>query len=140
MTLQNSVTKIYEAIMRKLFPNRFRPTTRTFRFYKQHDGKWFVDMPEWKQDKQHLQMVEGADDFLESIRPSGSNQVYLQVSLSSQSFEDSIRIIKMDDDPFGDGADYWYSTPTGPKTMWLCNVTDWYYGYMPEEIFVKQVV
>jgi len=138
MNIKNSVTNFFTQMLRRLFPNSFRPSNRTFRFYKQHDGKWFIDMPEWKQDRQHLQMVEGADDFLESIRPSNSNQVYLQVSLSS--FHNALCISKIEDDPFGDGADYWYPTPTGPKMMWLCNVTDWYYGHMPEEIFVKQVV
>lgn len=138
MTLKKQLFKTYQQILKKLFPNYITPSERVFRFYKQHDGTWYVDLPEWKLPRRHLRMVDGADDFLESFRPANANQVYLKVSLKE--FQDALSIQKLEDDPYGDGATYWYDTPQGPETMWLCHVTDWYYGYMPDRFFVKQLV
>ena len=45
---------------------------RTFRFYKDEIG-WFVDLPEWTGEKWELQMVAGADLFLEMIN-SGDDE------------------------------------------------------------------
>jgi hypothetical protein len=39
----------------------------SFRFYKDPDGRWYVDLPEYQGSKQDLEMVSGADAFLEIL-------------------------------------------------------------------------
>ena len=41
--------------------------TRKFKFYKEEDNRWFVDLPEWEGDKEDLEMVMGADILLEIL-------------------------------------------------------------------------
>ncbi len=60
---------------------------RTFRFYKDEIG-WFVDLPEWTGEKWELQMVAGADLFLEMIN-SGDDEYQVYLTLSDEPFENS---------------------------------------------------
>ena len=44
---------------------------RTFRFNKEEDNRWFVDLPEWEGEKDELEMVLGADMLLDIISKDG---------------------------------------------------------------------
>jgi hypothetical protein len=58
--------------------------TRRFKFYKEEDGKWFVDLPEWEGDKDDLEMVMGADILLEIL---SNNSDYCYVTFSDEPFD-----------------------------------------------------
>ena len=45
---------------------------RLFRFYRDDIG-WFVDLPEWEGERWELQMVMGADSFLD-VLSQGENE------------------------------------------------------------------
>ena len=57
---------------------------RTFKFYKETTNRWYVDLPEWEGVKEELEMVSGADTFLE-ILSQGEETVH--VVLSTVPFE-----------------------------------------------------
>ena len=40
---------------------------REFKFYKDPEHRWYVDLPEWEGEKDNLEMVLGADSFLEIL-------------------------------------------------------------------------
>ena len=40
---------------------------RTFKFYKEEDNRWFLDLPEWEEEKDELGMVLGAYILLEIL-------------------------------------------------------------------------
>ena len=40
---------------------------RNYKFYKEETGRWYVDLPEWEGEKAELEMVLGADTFLEIL-------------------------------------------------------------------------
>jgi|SaaInl74LU_5_DNA_1037368.scaffolds.fasta_scaffold02129_16 hypothetical protein len=137
--MQTKIKNIYKRIKSfiiSLLPSHLGKTTREFRFYKEHNGRWYVDLPEWKGGKWNLEMVEGADDLLESLRSWDRNDVTLHVSL--EHFDEAEILIKTKEDPFGDGADYEHAD-TGEE-LWLCGVTSWYYGTMPERIFYRKTL
>jgi len=59
---------------------------RTFKFYKTEVGRWYVDLPEWEGSVDELEMVAGADLFLELLS-QGEETVFL--TLSTVPFEGS---------------------------------------------------
>jgi len=109
----------------------------TLRFYKSKDDYWYVDMPEWHGSLDALEMVQGADDMLEDLSNHTGRDVYLQISTSE--FDDSERLIKIQDDVVGGGAFYGYPSTYKPKIIWLCSVSDWYFGYHPDNIYFKSI-
>ncbi len=113
---------------------------RTFKFEKEEDNNWYVVLPEWEGNKEALQMVAGADVMLD-ILGKGNSTVKLKISL--EEFDDSsvldrIRILEGE----GCGADYVLHEWEGKYLnleMWLCAVTEWIFGFMPERIYFKKV-
>ena len=78
-----------------------------------------------------------ADELLDVLSGGLGDDVYLQISITA--FEDCERLIKIQDDTVAGGAYYGYSTVVGPKLVWLCSVSDWYFGYHPDEIYFKSI-
>jgi hypothetical protein len=141
--MKKQIRKIYKrikSVILSLFPSLMGETSREFRFYKESSGRWFVDLPEWKAAKWHLEMVEGADYVLDSFKSEHRNDVTLYVSL--EHFDGAEVLEKSFDDPQGDGADYryWDTNTKAMMTVWLCGVTEWYYGYMPDKIYFRKVL
>ncbi len=104
--------------------------TRKFRFYKEHDSRWFVDLPEWEGDKDDLEMVMGADILLDIL---SSNSDYCYVTLSDEAF-DGAKILTYDHNENSPGYynnDAWH----GPSTIWLCHVTEFVFGRYPDKIY-----
>jgi hypothetical protein len=113
----------------------------SYRFYRDEIG-WFVDLPEWEGTKSDLQMVMGADTFLD-ILSQGENEVY--VTLSTEPFEycgvlDYIFLGRLEGPELGEGA--WYSLREYMGLdfnlkMWLCDVTKFVFGDFPKQIYFK---
>jgi hypothetical protein len=112
---------------------------KSFKFYKEF-GLWYVDLPEWEGERAELQMVAGADDFLE-ILAQGEESVY--VTLSTEPFNGAYKITllhlgKLETWEMGTGAWYMldcYRGITYNLEMWLCDVTVHVFGYFPKEIY-----
>jgi hypothetical protein len=107
------------------------------RFYKSQDEYWYVDMPEWEGSIDALEMVRGADDMLDEISNYTGRDVHLRIATSA--FNDCERLIKIQDDVVGGGAYYGYPSSHEPKIIWLCSVSNWYFGYHPENIYFKSI-
>jgi hypothetical protein len=114
---------------------------RTFRFYKNTIG-WFVDLPEWTGEQWELQMVMGADIFLD-ILTQGEEEIYL--TLSVEPFEGSyelnfLHLGNLEGPEYGEGA--WYSMRQYMGLdfnlkMWLCDVTKFIFGDFPKTIYFR---
>ena len=136
--MQDFLYKFYKTIkssISNLLPSHLGKTTREFRFYKDVNDRWYVDLPEWQGPKWNLEMVDGADVLLNSLKSKHKNDVTIHVSLKH--FENANILIKYKDDAYGDGADYKYDVDS---QLWLCGVTSWYYGSMPERIYYRKVL
>ena len=112
---------------------------KAFRFYKDEHG-WFVDIPEWEGDVWDLQMVSGADTFLD-ILSQGENEVY--VTLSDKPF-DGCEFLqfehygRLEAWEMGEGAWYILTSYKGISyslRMWLCDVTKYVFGDLPNRIY-----
>jgi len=107
---------------------------RTFKFYKENTNRWYVDLPEWEGEKDELEMVSGADTFLE-ILSQGEQTV--NVILSTVTFDGSdVLELQREDENIGGG---WYQLLEYvgipyELEMWLCEVTRFVFGELPKKI------
>ncbi len=108
---------------------------RTFKFYKENTNRWYVDLPQWEGEKDELEMVSGADTFLE-ILSQGEQMV--NVTLSTITFDGSnVLELKREDENIGGG---WYQLLEYvgipyELEMWLCEVTRFVFGELPKKIY-----
>ena len=114
---------------------------KNYRFYKDEYG-WFIDLPEWEGERWDLQMVAGADTFLDLLL-QGEIETY--VTLSSTPFEDCEMLLfehygRLEAWELGEGAWYVLTSYQGQDydlKMWLCNVTKFVFGDLPDKIYFK---
>ena len=113
---------------------------RMFKFYKENTGRWYVDLPEWEGEKTELEMVSGADLFLDLL---SQGEETVNVTLSTVSFEGS-EVLEMkylgtlEGWEMGTGAWYKLISYMGLEynlDMWLCDVTKFVFGSFPENIY-----
>lgn len=119
----------------------FTTTMKTYTFEKNSDNKWFVVLPEYLErfpgHEAELQMVFGADTMLD-IMSEGSNKVKLTLSLTE--FQGCDVLNKLNDTPDVGGAMYMMPKYRGIEynlEMWLCGVTEFVFGHMPEKIYLS---
>ena len=114
---------------------------RIYRFYKDEYG-WFIDLPGWEGEKSDLQMVMGADDFLDLLA-QGESDVY--VTLSTEPFDgcETLELLclgRLEGPELGEGAwyilDEYVDLPFGLR-MWLCDVTKFVFGEFPSKIYFR---
>ena len=117
---------------------------RTFRFYKENTGRWYVDLPEWEGDKSELEMVAGADLFLD-ILAQDDGEVNVILSTEEFSGADTLKLIglgNLEGWEMGEGAWYRLVSYLGidyELSMWLCNVTKFVFGEFPKNIYFCKV-
>ncbi len=113
---------------------------RMFKFYKENTGRWYVDLPEWDGEKEELEMVSGADLFLDLL---SQGEETVNVTLSTVPFEGS-EVLEMkylgtlEGWEMGTGAWYKLVSYMGLEyklDMWLCDVTKFVFGCFPENIY-----
>jgi len=114
---------------------------RRFKFEKELDG-WFVDLPEWEGSKADLQMVMGADTFLDLLC---EGEWVVWMTLSDEPFNGCNTLELMhygcsepttNDEELG--AWYKLNSYRGIEfdlEMWLCEVTRFVFGSLPNKIY-----
>ncbi|MET3500543.1 hypothetical protein ABIC45_002134 [Mucilaginibacter rubeus] len=68
----------------------------TYKFIKEDNGRWYIDLPDWQGVKADLEMVEGADTMLDYVG-EGSNEVKLLLAeepFEGSGYSNSSKIIK----------------------------------------------
>jgi hypothetical protein len=112
------------------------------RFYKEISGKWYADIPEWTGRKSALQMVAGADTLLEYLTENSDTYVKdVHVYFSEEPIEGGDCLVKTRNCIFN-GAYYKIEELEGVEInlkLWLCDVTNFVFGYFPNKIYVAKV-
>ena len=104
-------------------------------FEKWEDGRWFVILPEWDGLQEDLEMVDGADTFLDFLTTDGL-YVTLDISLDDQVGYSSLEMVGHDQL----GGTYRVNGVDGfDQEIWLCNVVHFIFGEHPETIYFKEV-
>lgn len=116
--------------------------TKIFRFYKDANGEWFIDIPEWNGPKAELEMVEGADSMLDIVSEN-TNECFLKMSDQSFHGAEELRLERARIQNHGGGGDYLlekYQSETIKHKMWLCEVTRHVFNGLPNIIYFKTVI
>lgn len=112
------------------------------RFIKEGE-EWYVDLPDYIDQGGHkgdLQMVQGADTMLEMIA-GDEKEVILWMDRIYFVGADKMTMTERCDPSVG-GANYnlyQYQGEVVDQNLWLCSVTEFVFGDLPEEIFLKKV-
>jgi hypothetical protein len=115
--------------------------TQNFRFYKELDGRWYVELPGWEGSKADLEMVQGADTMLDLISGT-ANECYLRLSDHQFDGAELLRLEHTREPNLGGGGDYLLQNYEGETTLlrlWLCEVTNFVFKGLPERIYFKKV-
>lgn len=106
--------------------------------FEKNNGKWYVIKEDYEGDYEDLEMVDGADTFLDVITTDdiiASIQLYEEEPKSG-----TYSVLRMlDHDDYG--ATYQVENcEQYDKTVWLCNVAHlFFHGEHPENIYFKVV-
>jgi len=114
---------------------------KSYKFIK--TGKeWYIDLPEFIEQggsPGDLQMVDGADKMLDLI---AGNQSEVTLDISKVHFEGADNLTLTEKcDPYIGGGYYYMKQWQGlevRQNLWLCQVTDFVFGEIPAQIFVKK--
>ena len=112
-----------------------------YRFIKTGQD-WYIDLPEFLEQGgsvDDLKMVAGADTMLNMMAESEST-VVLHIAKEKFDGADTLRLTEKCD-PYIGGGYYIMKQYEGQeinKTMWLCQVTEFVFGDIPFQIFVKR--
>ena len=108
---------------------------KEYKFIKQFDNKWYIDLLEWEGPQSALEIVAGADIMLDIIAQEENNVV---LSIALEPLEGFDELVKLRDN--AGGGDYLLKTYKGQEynlEMWLCEVTAYVFGYLPDIIYIK---
>ena len=114
---------------------------KTYKFIKTGDD-WFIDLPEYIEQGGaygDLQMVDGADTMLAVMAGEG-DAVTLTIDTEPFAGADELVLTEICDPLIGGGY-YLMKSYQGKEinqNMWLCQVTEFVFGNLPERIFVRQ--
>lgn len=109
------------------------------KFYKETNGRWYVDLPEWPGSKSDLEMVYGADTMLDYIS-EGEFDITLYVSEKEFENSNKLEYIRMADE-MENGAFYKINKYNGidfEQEIWLCDVLKFVFDGFPELLFFSK--
>lgn len=116
---------------------------QTHKFYKENSGGWYIDLPQYLEaggSKGDLAMVAGADTMLDIV---AEGRTVVTITTDTEPFEgaDKVQLLKLCEPSMGGGY-YLMSVFEGRgvhQEMWLWGVTEFVFGRMPVEIYLKRV-
>ena len=112
-------------------------TKKEFEFNKNSEGEWWLDLPEWKGDPADLQMMEGADEWL-NLLSEHNNKVELKMSDQPFDGAEVLTLLRIREENFGGGGIYFLDTYKSDKVglkLWLCDVTSFVFDHIPQKIY-----
>jgi hypothetical protein len=110
-------------------------------FYIEND-RWYADIPTYIAEgglQGDLEMVSGADTFL-SMLAEGENKVTVRFDVNP--FDKSDELVKLREDEWIGGAYYKLVNYQGIRLdwqMWLCDVLNYVFYYIPDIIYFRKL-
>lgn len=108
-----------------------------FKFIKEDDNKWYVDLPSWEGHKEELEMVLGADTMLDLLDLNQLHKVSLSIDTSHVN-DSLIELHHLYDESGG----AWYELKSKYYTsfnIWLCSVVKFVYGEIPRKFYINKI-
>ena len=102
--------------------------------FAKEDGVWYAQVKGWPGPKAMCAMVDGADTFLDHLSGNGDR---VRVVLSRSPQAGYAPLTYLAPHPAGDGAYYTVDLNGAEHRMWLCGVTEFVFGAMPDRIYYR---
>lgn len=116
----------------------FKILNMNYRFYKDLENKWYIDLPHWTGHKDDLEMVMGADLMLD-ILSQGEDTIHISFNINEPDLYRIKLVSTMDG--LADGMTYtshWNNDLNVSNfEVWLCHVTKFVFGYFPNIIYIE---
>jgi len=111
--------------------------------FVKEDRRWYIDLPAYLAqggNKADLQMVEGADVLL-NFMAHGKKIVTLQLDREPFEGADVLELVELCNAPKGGGyyQMHTFRKQAIEKRIWLCDVTLFVFGDMPERIYIRKL-
>lgn len=111
---------------------------RDFRFYKVANGDWYIDLPEWKGKLEDLQMVQGADEWLDLVSTADK----VELTIADDIFDEAhyLTLIRLGEPNLGGGGNYFlerYEEREVKLKIWLCEIVVFIFNQYPQRIYFK---
>ena len=109
-----------------------------------HEGtRWFIDVPEYLEqggNKADLEMISGADTMLDIIADD-KDEVTLEINTGPFEGADELILTELCDPILGGGYYHMkrFENKEVDRDVWLCDVTRFVFGDIPDKIYVKRV-
>jgi hypothetical protein len=116
------------------------PEQKTYSF-KKENGRWYIDLPDYLARggmPSDLEMAEGAHELL-NMMARGKNNVKLVLETEPFDGADVLELDELCGAPKGGGYYMMHTCRSRPlqKRIWLCDVTLFVFGEMPQKIYIK---
>ena len=117
---------------------------RTYRFYKDKELGWFIDIPNFPFNKAWLAMVCGADDLLDTLS-GGKDEINIEISSRKKGIDYTDVIRRTHRLGLLKGSVYKTlltkipNNGFGKNKLWLCPATLWVFWRYPKKIYFKVV-
>lgn len=108
---------------------------KEFRFVKDPDSRWYIDLPSWEGDRSALEMVQNADIMLDILDVNKDNNGIVNLTLSDSHFDGWSFILEFQRDEAEGGVYTLIHPMIKPFDMWLCKVTKFVFGELPTKIY-----
>jgi len=105
-----------------------------FKFDKEDNGNWYVDLPDYPGAHGDLQMVAGADTLLDFL---ANNHLTVSLNISTTPVEGFDKLTRIEVCEHG-GATY-YINEFKDRQIWLCDVMKYVFNGFPEEIYFQKI-
>jgi hypothetical protein len=110
--------------------------------FSRDSSGWYADIPMWPGPRGACAMVCGADTLLDLLA-GDQNRVKLKLAFEQKELPGKGvggHLDQLRPDEFGDGADYeCIMDESDPFELWLCGVTEFVFGHMPQRIYFEVV-
>lgn len=107
------------------------------KFNKEENNRWYIDLPDWAESHDNLEMVAGADDLLNFL---GGNPITISciISKEDKEIEGYIKLKRLN---WGltSGAYYSVNYDGINRKLWICPVTLYVMGEYPEYLYIKKI-
>lgn len=103
-------------------------------FEKWEDGRWFVVLPEYDGDQEDLEMVDGADKFLDILT---TDDLYVNLDVNLEEDPNMYHLHLVNHNEIGGTYEVMDHGRFLHKDIWLCNVMHYLFGKHPEDIWFK---
>ena len=108
---------------------------RTFKFNKEEDNKWYIELPEWEGSNADLEMVAGFNKLLDYSSLDGKTCTMNVTEEYDEYFDGAIELTKKEET--GGGAVYTVEGCPVVDQVWLGYVTKFVFnGRTPEKIYL----